>query len=266
LSHVAQILQVGGPVLRERMSHSVLWGHRDSFSARFLPINRMILPAIARHTIGVVAVGARRYIDWLGALWRFVVVLGWPLFPSLISLIDAHFSRYIALVAWTAAIWISYNPLIDSRQEPNGSPKSKTIIAFIGKFLFGIYLCAALLLFEKFSIQWIAAKFHERSYAGQEIWLTLHVQLTKVVLPERIAEQKFAVRTLTTLYRHSTDVHESRGHPHDEKQPMINPKRIVKQAIRGVRFAATTTTTALGNVASEIAGRWVLSALWDLKY
>ena len=36
----------------------------------------MILPAIAKHTIGVVAVGARRYIDWLGALRRFVVVLG----------------------------------------------------------------------------------------------------------------------------------------------------------------------------------------------
>ena len=67
-------------------------------------------------------------------------------------------------------------------------------------------------------------------------------------------EQKFAVKTLTTLYRHSTDLHESH-HSHNEKQPIIDPKRIVKQAIRGVRFAATSTTTALGNVASEIAGR-----------
>ncbi|KAI0280986.1 Mechanosensitive ion channel-domain-containing protein [Russula aff. rugulosa BPL654] len=177
----------------------------------------MILPSIARHTIGVVAVGARRYIDWLGAL-----------------------RRYIALVAWTAAIWIAWNPLIGSRQDPNTSPKSKSIISFVAKFLFGIYLCAALLLFEKFSIQWIAGKFHERSYA------------------ERIAEQKFAVKTLTTLYRHSSDLHESHNHPYNEKQPLINPKRIVKQAIRGVRFAATTTTTALGNVASEIAGSSVL--------
>src|ERR1700741_5004933 len=32
----------------------------------------MVFPRIARHTIGVVAVGARRYIDWLGALYRSV--------------------------------------------------------------------------------------------------------------------------------------------------------------------------------------------------
>ena len=33
----------------------------------------------------------------------------------------------------------------------------------------------------------------------------------------------------------------------------------MKKALKGVRAAATTTTTALGNVASEIAGRRVLS-------
>jgi hypothetical protein len=38
----------------------------------------------------------------------------------------------------------------------------------------------------------------------------------------------------------------------------MNPRRIVKQALKGVRFAATTTTTALGNVASEIAGSSML--------
>jgi hypothetical protein len=36
----------------------------------------MILPSIVRHTVGVVVVGARRYIDWLGALNRSVVILG----------------------------------------------------------------------------------------------------------------------------------------------------------------------------------------------
>ncbi|KAF8499687.1 Mechanosensitive ion channel-domain-containing protein [Russula emetica] len=176
----------------------------------------MMLPSIVRHTVGVIAVGARRYIDWLGALYR-----------------------YVALVAWTGGMWIAWNPLIDSRLDNNASAKSKSIIQFGGKFLFGIYLCTGLLLFEKFSIQWIASKFHERSYA------------------ERIAEQKFAIKTLTTLYRHSADLPESRGHPH-EKHPVINPKRLVRKAIRGVRFAATTTTTALGNVASEIAGSSVL--------
>lgn len=93
--------------------------------------------------IGVVAVGTRKYIDWLGAL-----------------------HRYVALTAWTLAVWISYNPLIDSRQESTASTKSKSIISFLSKLMFGVFLCAAVLLFEKFSIQWIAGKFHEKTYAG----------------------------------------------------------------------------------------------------
>ncbi|KAI9449408.1 Mechanosensitive ion channel-domain-containing protein [Lactarius psammicola] len=180
----------------------------------------MILPHLAKHTVGVVAVGSRRYIDWLGAL-----------------------HRYVALFAWTLSIWIAWNPLIDSRQDAQASAKSARIIDFIGKLLFGVYLCAALLLFEKFSIQWIAGKFHERSYA------------------ERIADQKFAIKALTTLYRNSTELLENPDGPHDsrgEKRLTMNPRRIVKQALKGVRFAATTTTTALGNVASEIAGSSVL--------
>ena len=37
----------------------------------------------------------------------------------------------------------------------------------IAKLLFAFFLCAGLLVFEKFAIQWIAGKFHERSYAGE---------------------------------------------------------------------------------------------------
>ncbi|KAI0256318.1 hypothetical protein BJV78DRAFT_1117812 [Lactifluus subvellereus] len=175
-----------------------------------------ILPHIARHTVGLVAVGARRYIVWLRVL-----------------------RRYVALFAWSLAIWVAWNPLIDTRQDPQASPRSKQTISFIGKLLFGIYICTALLLFEKFSIQWIAAKFHQRSYA------------------ERIAEQKFAIKTLTTLYRHSMELPENPD-PEPDRRTAINPTRFVKQALKGVRYAATTTTTVLGNVASEIAGSSVL--------
>ncbi|KAH9040170.1 hypothetical protein EDB85DRAFT_2072323 [Lactarius pseudohatsudake] len=197
-----------------------IWGVRLIWWSIWLSVFWMILPRLAKHTVGVVAVGSRRYIDWLGAL-----------------------RRYVALFAWTLTIWIAWNPLIDNRQDAKASAKSIRIIDFIGKLLFGIYLCAALLLFEKFSIQWIAGKFHERSYA------------------ERIADQKFAVKALTTLYRNSTELPENPDGPHDsrgDKRLAVNPRRIVKQALKGVRFAATTTTTVLGNVASEIAGSSLL--------
>jgi len=76
------------------------------------------------------------------------------------------------------SIWVAWNPLIDSKQDPLASPKSVQVIHFIGRLLFGVLLCTGVLLFEKFSIQGIAGNFHERLYA------------------EHIADQKFAVDTL----------------------------------------------------------------------
>ncbi|KAI0785645.1 Mechanosensitive ion channel-domain-containing protein [Abortiporus biennis] len=180
----------------------------------------MILPHIARNTVGVVAVGTRRYIDWLDVL-----------------------HRYVALFGWTLGIWISFQPLINTRREPNISEGSASILTTIAKLLFAFFLCAALLAFEKFSIQWIAGKFHERSYA------------------ERITAQKFAVNVLVTLYRHSSDIPGRSDTLKDgpmNKRASVDPKKFFKAALRGVRSAATTTTTALGNVASEIAGSSIL--------
>ncbi|KII92920.1 hypothetical protein PLICRDRAFT_103857 [Plicaturopsis crispa FD-325 SS-3] len=174
-----------------------------------------ILPRIARVTIGLIAVGARRYIDWLDVL-----------------------HRYVALFAWTITIWITWNPLIDRTQDAADGSPSDSIINDAGKLLEAFALCSGVLLFEKFSIQWIAGKFHERSYA------------------ERIADLKFGVRTLVTLYRHSSDIpgrsDTLRAHTRNDS------KSFFKKALKGVKVAATTTTTAFGNVASEIAGSSVL--------
>ncbi|PPQ98611.1 hypothetical protein CVT24_003944 [Panaeolus cyanescens] len=178
-----------------------------------------IVPSILRSTIGVVAVSTRRYIDWLQAL-----------------------HRYIALFAWSLCIWVTWNPLIDNHLN-NPSQKSSNAVKLIGKLLFGIFICSAVLLFEKFSIQWIAGKFHERSYA------------------ERIADQKFAVRSLVTLYKYSsdipgrTDVLEANTHTRGQS---VNPKMFLKKLRQGVKIATTTTATVFGNVASEIAGSSVL--------
>jgi hypothetical protein len=54
-----------------------------------------------------------------------------------------------------------------AREEPGSSDSSRRVISLLAKLLFGLFLCAAVLLGEKFSIQFIAGKFHERSYAGQ---------------------------------------------------------------------------------------------------
>lgn len=177
-----------------------------------------IVPGIIKATVGVVAHGTRKYMDWAAVL-----------------------HRYVALFIWTLTMWISWQPLINRRQRNDASDSSKNAIDFISKLLFGIYLCALVLLFEKFTIQWIAGKFHERSYA------------------ERIADQKFAVKSLVTLYRSSSDIPgRSDTLKGSEQTAAIKTRKFFKKALKGVRAAATTTTTALGNVASEIAGSSVL--------
>ena len=94
------------------------------------------------------AVGSRRYIDWLEVL-----------------------HRYVALTAWTVVIWVTYQPLLNRRQSAGASDNSKAIISLLGRLLFAFFLCAIVLFLEKFSIQFIAGKFHERSYAGVDALL-----------------------------------------------------------------------------------------------
>ncbi|KAJ7188245.1 Mechanosensitive ion channel-domain-containing protein [Mycena filopes] len=192
---------------------SVLWGGWWGALA-----TSMIFPRIIRWTVGTIAVGTRRYLDWLQVL-----------------------HRYVAIFLWTLGVFVSYNPLINSRQASTASSNSIKIIDLGQKLFFAFMLCSAVLLFEKFSIQWIAGKFHERSYS------------------ERIADQKFAVKSIVTLYRNSKNIGRSDTlGPNSVKQTVMNPSRFFKKALHGVRSAAKSGTTIFGNVASEITGTSVL--------
>lgn len=60
------------------------------------------------------------------------------------------------------------------------------------------------------------------------------------------------------MYSHSSDIPGRIDTLKDRdmipKEAAVDPKKLFKRALKGVRVVATTTTTALGNVASEIAG------------
>ncbi|KAG9013647.1 hypothetical protein FRB90_005819 [Tulasnella sp. 427] len=179
----------------------------------------MILPKILRWTIGLAAVSSRHYIGWFEAL-----------------------IRYIALFAWALASWISYQPLIRTKitdSDEQQFPASGKILSIIAQILFGIMLCTAVLLAEKFAIQFIAYKFHQRSYA------------------DRITEQKMNIKCLVILYANSSDLPDRSDTLKDgdtTKGPAVNPKKILRNVLKGFRGVAEGATTALGNVASEITG------------
>ncbi|KAL1942695.1 hypothetical protein VTO73DRAFT_4935 [Trametes versicolor] len=182
----------------------------------------MVLPPLLRGTIGVIIVNSRKYIEWFDAL-----------------------RRYAAFMAWSITVFVSYQPLINSTQSTDDS-SSQRAVDTLSKLLFALMLSACVLFAEKLSIQFIAGKFHERSYA------------------DRITSQKFAVRVLVTLYQHSTDIPwradtlRDGGATDPKRKSTFNPQKVFKKALKGVRSAATTTTTVLGTVASEIAGTSLL--------
>ncbi|KAI0331047.1 hypothetical protein GY45DRAFT_1322992 [Cubamyces sp. BRFM 1775] len=182
----------------------------------------MILPKLLRNTVGIVIVNSRKYIDWFEVLYR-----------------------YAAFAGWSITVFVSYQPLINHTQETDNSTSQQSIDT-LSKLLFALMLSACVLFVEKLAIQFIAGKFHERSYA------------------DRIETQKFAVRVLVTLYQHSTDIPWRSDTLRDgpsadpKRKSMFNPQKVIKKAFKGVRNVATTTTTVLGTVASEIAGTSVL--------
>lgn len=69
-------------------------------------------------------------------------------------------------------IWVTYQPLLNRRQSADASDNAKAIVSLLGRLLFAFFLCAIVLFLEKFSIQFIAGKFHERSYAGVDALCT----------------------------------------------------------------------------------------------
>ena len=80
----------------------------------------------------------------------------------------------------------------------------------------------------------------------------LHKCVTLVT--DRISAQKAAIHILVVLYSNSTNHPERSDTLHDDVHEKKSNRHIFKSAIKGIRNVATTTTTALGNVASEIAG------------
>jgi Mechanosensitive ion channel len=151
--------------------------------------------------------------------------------------------RYIALFAWSISIWITFNQLINSRQHADATQSSKDAVSFCAKLLFALMLCTAILLGEKVAIQAIATQFHERSYA------------------DRIEEQRRSTQILVTLYAHSIDQVGRSDTLHDNpdsKSSLVDPEKVLKNILRGVKGVAQTTTHAFGNIASEIVGSSVL--------
>ncbi|OWZ32002.1 serine/threonine protein kinase [Cryptococcus neoformans var. grubii Br795] len=181
----------------------------------------MMLPHIWRNTIAVVIPSAKPLTDIIAAL-----------------------GRYAKLTIWCLAIWVSFTPLIVNHYTGDESATSRSDLSTFANLLFGLFLCSIVYCVEKLLIQLIALQFHRDSYE------------------DRLQEQKFSLKALTYLYTNSHDIPGRSDTLTDAMSIKTKgsqmPKVALRKALKGLKEAAQTTTTALGNVASEMAGQSVL--------
>ncbi|KAK4686237.1 mechanosensitive ion channel protein 4/5/6/7/8/9/10, partial [Tremellales sp. Uapishka_1] len=195
---------------------SVLWLGFWAATAAF-----MMLPSIWRNTVGAIIPNARLYTD-----------------------IIANLGRYMKLIAWTLAMWVSFTPLVINHYNGDSAATSRSDLTIFVNLLFGLFLCSLVLAGEKLLIQLIAMQFHKDSYE------------------DRLRDQKFQIKCLTTLYINSRDIPGRSDTMTDADSKRTKgshiPRMAMRKAMRGLRSVAANTTTALGNVASEMAGQSVL--------
>lgn len=142
-------------------------------------------------------------------------------------------------------MWISFQPLILLQGPSDRSRGTGLTLSQMTKGLFAFWICAIILLIEKFLIQVIAYNFHRTSYA------------------DRIADNKTAVRALTQLYLNSRDIGRNDtldGARTKAGRERMDPSKLVKKTLKSAKRVVTGTTTALGTVASEIVGERVLQS------
>ncbi|WVQ97390.1 hypothetical protein IAU59_004502 [Kwoniella sp. CBS 9459] len=181
----------------------------------------MMVPTVWRNTVGAIIPTARKYTDVIAAL-----------------------GRYAKLIFWCLANWISFTPIIINHYIGDQAATSRSNLTIVANILFGLFLCSLVLAAEKLVVQLIALQFHQDSYE------------------DRLKEQKFNLKALTALYTNSHDIPGRSDTLTDAASGKTKasqvPRVAIRKALRGLKDVAQTTTTALGNVASEMAGQSVL--------
>ncbi|BEJ12039.1 hypothetical protein CspHIS471_0204990 [Cutaneotrichosporon sp. HIS471] len=178
----------------------------------------MIFPHVFKQTIAVIIPSMGRFTDVVKNL--------------------GHFGK---IIIWSLVSWISFTPLISRRFEGDQESTSRANLNLVVNLLFGFFLCTIVWGMEKLVVQLIALQFHRDSYA------------------DRLADQKWQFQMLTKLYMNSHDI-PGRNDTLDDNSSVKTTagRKAIRKVLKGVKAAAQSTTNALGNVATEMAGSSVL--------
>ncbi|KLO14295.1 hypothetical protein SCHPADRAFT_939706 [Schizopora paradoxa] len=167
-----------------------------------------LLPPVVRNSVGVVFPRTKQVIDWLSKL-----------------------HRYVAVVSWSIAMFVSFSPLI--RGNVNGTG-NEHVLNVLWKLLLAQLILVSILLGEKLLIQWIASRFNKRAYA------------------DRVENQQHAVHVLSRLCE---VVGWENLEPGGQEEKGRNENNAAAQKMKNVTFGAMhKAKTAVNAFANELSG------------
>lgn len=185
---------------------------------------------------------------WAGLLMAYIIphafkhTLGVVLPPDFVERWFGFLSsmrKPIMGTVWSICDWIAFNLFIVQNSRDSSQDSRRKLYTAL-RVAFGFFICSMMLVGEKLLIQIIASYFHKKSYE------------------DRIDSQKRSIRILTILYRRSRDIGRADTLDRAFDIHKESPAKLLKNALKGVKNVAKSTTTVFGTVASEIAGERIL--------
>jgi len=145
---------------------------------------------------------------------------------------------HVSLFAWWLAVLVSFEPIMNNHRAEyrDGAPVSVGWIDVVNKVIIALFVLVALNVVEKILIQWIAAAFHQRTYAT------------------RIENHKADVANLVCLFEYSNT---SLAPSYSAGWPAAATPPGARTPLRTLQLTARTALSKVGVVAKGIGNDFV---------
>lgn len=212
---VGQIVNPNAAIANVPLLWWSVWAGASWLGLWATKIVTLIAPPIFTFILGIGISNARQYVDYIRRIDKFLVFVG----SSVISFL--LFSIFLQRKAFN--------------QGDGGADNARGIMQ---NLLLSLMICAIILAAEKLLIQIIAVAFHRKTFE------------------DRIRLTKYQVSILTTLYAHSRNTEDpSTEHSFVDLTALKHPRAGLRRLLDSTKNTLKDTTSALGNIASELIGQ-----------
>lgn len=191
-------------------------------------------------------------IVW-GSLWvsRMITSLMPPLFHLVAKTtgsvnakkwkdIGQQLELHTAIFLWLLGVLVSFKPVCDGNRVPSEDGEKPEWLNIVFKIIIAFFVLAALNFVEKVLIQWIAAAFHERTYAT------------------RIENNKGDIRQIVALFEHAKgQLGETDSFWHGSSRGTATGTQTPMQTLQTLHEGAQKVLGKVGQVAGRVGNDFI---------